>query len=160
MIKGEALLHQQVCDYLRHQYPQVIFRTDFSAGARMTMGQAVKHKRLQSDRAYPDLFIAYPTEEYHGLFIELKADGVTVYKKNGELTSNPHIKEQEAMLERLRGLGYRASFAKGFKEAKELIDDYLKDVPLTDMQVLRMYQTERNKSKYRVAKSDSDGVLF
>lgn len=125
MIKGEALLHQQVCDYLRYQYPDVIFRTDFSAGVKMTMGQAVKHKRLQSDRAYPDLFIAYPTEDYHGLFIELKADNVTVFKKNGELTSNPHIQEQHIMLERLTGLGYRASFAKGFDEAKRLIDEYI-----------------------------------
>ncbi len=121
----EQTLHTKVAWYLRHNYPNVIFRTDFAAGIKMTMGQAVKHKALQSSRAYPDLFIAYPTEEYHGLFIELKADNAKVYLKDGTLSKEKHIQEQEAMLDRLRALGYRASFAKGFDQAKELIDDYI-----------------------------------
>lgn len=60
MMSKEAILHQQVCQYLRMQYPDVIFRTDFAAGVKMTMGQAVRHKKLQSGKAYPDLFIAEP----------------------------------------------------------------------------------------------------
>lgn len=56
----EANVHYQVAQYLKHQYPQIIFRTDFAAGIKMTMGQAVKHKGLQSGKAYPDLFIAQP----------------------------------------------------------------------------------------------------
>ena len=136
MIKAEEYIHQQVCDYLRYQYPNVIFRTDFSAGAKMTIGQAKKHKRLQSNRAYPDLFIAYPNNGYHGLFIELKADGVTIFKKNGDITANTHIKEQYAMLTRLEGLGYRACFAKGFDEAKRIIDDYIGLVEVDDDSVV------------------------
>ncbi len=135
-IQHEQNLHSKVAWYIRHQYPDIIFRTDFAAGIKMTMGQAIKHKTLQSGKAYPDLFIAYPTEEYHGLFIELKADNAKVYLKDGTISKEKHIQEQEAMLERLRGLGYRASFAKGFDQAKELIDDYIGLVEPVDSSVV------------------------
>lgn len=124
-MKGEARVHQYVCDYLRLQYPNVIFRTDFAAGTKMTPGQAAKHKRLQSNRAYPDLFIAEPVNQSHGLYIELKDEGVKVFKKNGDLVANPHIREQAAVLEQLSDKGYEAYFASGFNEAKYLIDKYL-----------------------------------
>lgn len=126
-MKGEALVHQYVCDYLKLQYPDVIFRTDFAAGIKMTVGQATKHKRMQHGRAYPDLFIAEPNGEYAGLFIELKNEGVKTHKKDGTLVSNPHIIEQARMLEMLQAKGYYASFASGFDQAKELIDEYLSD---------------------------------
>ncbi len=129
MISKEGILHQQVCDYIRIQHPTVIFRTDFAAGVKMTFGQAARHKRLQSGRAYPDIFIAeqhYSKEDkemYGGLFLELKASNI--YKKDGSLLSNPHVQEQADMLQRLRDKGYRAEFAVGFEEAREIIDQYL-----------------------------------
>ena len=61
MIKKEEILHLKVCDYLRKNYPNVLFRTDFSSGMKMTPGQAAKHKKFQKSRAWPDLFIAKPT---------------------------------------------------------------------------------------------------
>lgn len=64
----EANIHYQVAQYIKIQYPNVIFRTDFAAGIKMTMGQATRHKSLQSGRAYPDLFIAQPK-------LNLKEDG-------------------------------------------------------------------------------------
>lgn len=123
MVRSEAILQQQVCDYLRVKYPHILFRSDFAAGIKMTMGQAAKHKRLQSVRAWPDLFIARPQNEYAGLFIELKA--VNIYKKDGGLLKNEHLQEQAEVLARLNMLGYRAEFAVGLEQAKTLIDDYL-----------------------------------
>ena len=132
MISHEAILHQHIADYLKLQHPGVIYRTDFAAGIKMTMGQAAKHKRLQSGRAYPDLFLAEPRwyddtftpgELYCGLYIEIKAEGVRL--KNGNLPSTPHIKEQDAMLKLLEERGYKAVFAVGFDEAKDAIDKYL-----------------------------------
>lgn len=121
----EAILHQQVCDYLRYNYRNVIFRTDFAAGIKMTVGQAVRHKRLQSGRAWPDLFIAEPKGAYHGLFIELKAKGTVIYKQDGTPRANAHLQEQAAMLSDLTSRGYKAQFAVGFDEARAIIDDYL-----------------------------------
>lgn len=162
---SEEMLHQQVADYLRLQYPDKLFHSDFGSGIKLTMGQATKQKRLQGGRrSWPDLFIAEPritrrgisgklfncdlsetlwlsgdedlpyeqSQTFHviycGLFIELKKEGTTIYKKNGELVANEHIREQASILEELRQRGYKAEFGIGFENTKEIIDDYMKGV--------------------------------
>lgn len=122
-MKPEAILHQQICDYLRVKYPDILFRTDFAAGIKMTMGQAAKHKRLQSGRAWPDLFIAKPRGRFSGLFIEIKA--ANIYKKDGGLLKNEHLQEQAVILAKLNLAGYAAEFAIGYTEATRMIDSYL-----------------------------------
>lgn len=126
----ELELQAMVADYLRLQYPEVLFHSDFGSGIKLTPGQAVKQKRLQGGRrAWPDMFLAFVRtigdRYYHGLFLELKRPGVKIYKKNGELVANEHIREQAALLEELRWRGYVAEFACGFDEAKKIIDEYL-----------------------------------
>lgn len=129
MISREGILHQQVCNYLKLQYPDVMFRTDFAAGIKMTIGQARRHKALQHSRAWPDLFIAeqrhskQTKEMYGGLFIELKADNI--YLRDGSISKNAHVQEQFKMLGALIERGYQAKFAVGFDEARAIIDDYL-----------------------------------
>ena len=130
MRKTEENLHLKICDYLRKNYPDVLFRTDFSSGMKMSPGQAAKHKKFQKGRAWPDLFIAYP--QFYGwwmaeggLFIELKAEGTKLYKKNSEMVANKHYQEQAEMLEKLRKLGYCAEFAVGYDQAIRIITDYL-----------------------------------
>lgn len=91
----------------------------------MTPGQAAKHKKFQSSRAYPDLFIAEPKRGKSGLFLEIKAENVVVFKKNGEIRQNSHLIEQDKMLKTLRNKGYEARFAVGFGNAKEMIRAYL-----------------------------------
>lgn len=125
MIKKEEKLHLKVCDYLRKNYPNVLFRTDFSSGMKMTPGQAAKHKKFQKSRAWPDLFIAESNILTSGLFLELKAEGVKLYKKNGEMVANKHYQEQAEMLEKLRSNGYIAEFAVGYDEAIKIITNYL-----------------------------------
>ena len=138
----ESDLQIAVADYLRLQYPEVIFHSDFGSGIKLTKGQAIKQKRQNGGRrAWPDLFIAEPiitsyrdengmikltqTKNYSGIFIELKKEGTRLKKKNGEWASD-HIAEQAEMLERLEFRGYRAMFAVGFDDAKKIIDLYFK----------------------------------
>ena len=122
----------------------MIFRTDFAAGIKMTMGQAIKHRNLQSGRAYPDIFIAKPMDigrysKAHGLFLELKQEGVKL-KRVKDATKilkgehklrmagdwwDQHTEEQANMLRELDSLGYCAMFAVGFDEAVQLIRRYL-----------------------------------
>nr|DAS17449.1 MAG TPA: Nuclease [Caudoviricetes sp.] len=137
MIKKEEFLHLKVCDYLHKNYPDVLFRTDFSSGMKMTPGQAAKHKKFQKSRAWPDLFIAESgVVEFkedgliahlrkNGMFLELKADGVKLYKKDGTFRKNKHIKEQVEMLDKLNESGYYARFAVGYDEAIRIITNYL-----------------------------------
>ena len=130
MIKKEEILHLKVCDDLRKNYPDVLFRTDFSSGMKMSPGQAAKHKKFQKSRAWPDLFIACPQfygwwMAESGLFLELKAEGTKLCKKNGEMVANKHYREQAEMLEKLRKLGYCAEFAVGYDQAIRIITNYL-----------------------------------
>lgn len=134
----ELELQAQVADYLRLQYPNVIFHSDFGSGIKLTMGQAIKQKRLNGGRrSWPDMFIAETViskirhddgsyNAYSGLFVELKREGARIVKKDGKLVADEHIREQFDMLHDLRARGYAAEFACGFDEAKKLIDDYMK----------------------------------
>lgn len=130
----EAQLQEQVAQYLRIQYPDVLFHSDFGSGIKMTKGQAIKQKRQNGGiRGWPDMLIAEPTPHminnryrvFYGLFIELKKEGTRLRKKNGDFASE-HIAEQAKMLEELHKRGYSAQFAVGFDEAKQIIDEYLK----------------------------------
>lgn len=132
---NEAHLQTVVASYLRLQYPDVLFHSDFGSGIKMTKGQAIKQKRQNGGiRGWPDMFIAEPGIEHLptkpefrcGLFLELKKEGTRLKKKNGEWY-NDHIAEQADMLSKLTERGYRAEFAVGFDEAKAIIDDHIKE---------------------------------
>ncbi|WP_455677980.1 hypothetical protein [Sharpea azabuensis] len=123
----EKVVQLLLADYIRIKYPTVIFHSDYGSGLKMTMGQAKQQARMSGGiKGYPDMFIAEPKGKYHGLFIELKKEGVKIYKKDGLLVANEHIREQARMLDRLTDRGYRAEFAVGLDEAKKMVDSYLK----------------------------------
>lgn len=136
----ELELQAQVADYIRLQYPTVIFHSDFGSGIKLTMGQAIKQKRLNGGRrSWPDMFIAEQSVRhedvsdhvigewnYAGLFIELKREGTRIFKKDGKLVADEHIREQFDMLSDLRARGYAAEFACGYEEAVALIDSYMR----------------------------------
>lgn len=132
---SETNLQIQVADYLRLQYPNVLFHSDYGSGIKLTIGQAVTQKRLNGGkRSWPDMFIAKSGMEIwgpandrrlvYGLFLELKKDGIRLKKKDGNWASE-HIAEQAETIEQLRKEGYKAEFAVGFDEAKKIIDEYL-----------------------------------
>lgn len=137
MKKKEEILHLRICDFLRRNYPDVIFRTDFSSGMKMTPGQAIKHKKFQSSRAFPDLTIFEPRiaefggEEAvcHALMLEIKAENASPFKKDGSLKKNEHLEEQDEMLRKLLCRGYMAVFVVGFEQAKQVIENYLGEPP-------------------------------
>ena len=119
-------LHMAVCEYIRRQYPDVIFTSEPS-GMRVSMFQAKKLKRLRSNKGLPDLWILTPNKHHHALLLELKREKSSPYKKDGTLRKNEHTQVQAEMLQRLLQLGYWANFAVGFDSAIEQIDAYMKD---------------------------------
>jgi hypothetical protein len=120
----EYLICRQLAIYLRLQYPKALFHFDM-AGLGLSKTQAGMMKAIQGTRGYPDLFIAEKRGIYSGLFIEIKADGVNIFKKNGTDFSTPHIEEQDAMLDILTDKGYAATFGIGFNQCKTILDAYL-----------------------------------
>lgn len=122
----EAQLQIMIADYIRMQYPNVIFHSDYGSGIKLTARQAAVQKRQSGGlKGYPDMFIAEPVAPYCGLYIELKKDGTRLKKKNGEWASE-HIETQADMLAKLSAKGYKAVFAVGFDEAMLAINNYLK----------------------------------
>lgn len=126
MRKQEERLQVAVCTYLKLQYPHVIFMSDIASGMKLSIGSAVRAKKMRSSRGQPDLFVCEPRGIYHGLFLELKREGTKVFLKDGvTIPLNEHLIEQHQMLSELRTKGYMAEFACGFLEAKKIIDEYL-----------------------------------
>lgn len=125
----EKLVHKAVVNYMKLQYPEVLFRSDTGAGMKLTIGQAKAQKAIQNGMSWPDIFIAEPKGQYHGLFIELKDEGVKLFNNKLEygdrIYSSSHIAEQALCLLHLSRKGYYTSFACGFDQAKRIIDMYL-----------------------------------
>jgi hypothetical protein len=120
-------LEEMVAKYLLTAYPRAMFHFDLGSGGKKTKFQAIRAKKLHGkwSRGYPDLFIAVSNKYYNGLFIELKSDGSSPYKKDGKLKKNEHTENQYKVHQKLRDDGYEAVFATGFKEAKEIIENYM-----------------------------------
>lgn len=134
---SEVDVYKQLARYMNIQHPDVPYHFDLS-GVNNPSRYSRTLYGLLNERGFPDFFLATPApfysddgkvEYYTGLFLEIKKEGETVYKKDGTLRKSDHLREQEQMLHKLAGRGYFTSFAVGFDQCKQLVDEYLrKDV--------------------------------
>lgn len=120
----EYQLYRAVAAYLRMQYPNVIYHFD-PTGLNLSKAQAGQMKAIQHSSGYPDLFIAEPRNGYHGLFIELKAEGTRICKMDGS-PATEHIAKQTEVINDLTIRGYDCYLKAGFEYVKQVIDEYLK----------------------------------
>ena len=129
MKKEEFELQCEICAYLVMKYPDVMFRSDL-AGIKMSIGQAVKIKRLRNSSGFPDIHIIEQAiirgVRYSGLFIEIKLNVEAIYKKNRVLRISKHIQDQHANLIELRKRGYMAEWGYGWDDIIIKIDNYLR----------------------------------
>lgn len=121
----EAQVHQNVADYLKLQYRDILFWSNAEDGRKRHVTDQARIKRLNSHRARPDIEVIAPRSGFHGLFLELKKDNKQLFKADGKTYKNDHILEQSLMLLSLRQMGFVAEFAEGFDHAKQIIDEYL-----------------------------------
>lgn len=121
----ELEVHNQVCKYLKAQYPNVMFLSDFAAGIKMSIGMASRQSLQKSNHAFPDIMIFEPRGGYHGLFLEVKKDNGIFYKGTDNIKKNNHVEEQQECLNLLVKKGYRATFGCGFEDCKLIIDQYM-----------------------------------
>ena len=105
-------------------HPKAIYHFDL-AGNNLSIAQAGMNRAIQKFRGFPDLQILMPKNGFAGLFIELKAAGTRLKKKDLSYAS-PHLEEQAQVLKMLNEAGYKAVFAVGLDEAMKEIDEYLK----------------------------------
>lgn len=76
--------------------------------------EAARLKREGSKKGVSDLFLAYPSNGCHGLWIEMK--------RKGKFRITP---EQSEWLELMIGVGYSARIAIGWEDAVRIIKEYL-----------------------------------
>lgn len=123
----EYCICKAIAQYMRLKYPKVPFHWDY-AGNHMTKTQAGKMKAIQGIKGWPDLFIAKPmitsTGIFHGLFIEVKREGTSLFKRNGEPVDS-HIAEQQNCLAILAEHDYFTAFGVGLDSCIDIIDKYL-----------------------------------
>lgn len=121
--------YQIQADYvlqMAHRYPAVMVFSDTAAHIGKTMFQQIRANKLQSEIAkdWPDVFVAQPSGDYAGLFLEFKAK--TPYLKDGvTLSSDKHIRNQAATMDRLRERGYFCAFVWEVSQAFNLTNKYL-----------------------------------
>ena len=132
--KGEENLQLAVCKYIRTKYPDVIFMCDLASGMNMPIFMAARYKQMRSSSGLPDLFIAEPmyisgTVSKCGLFIELKKEGTSIFKKKGIGYATEHLRNQSSVHVNLQKNGYVACFAVGLSQAIEIIDLYMNRQP-------------------------------
>lgn len=120
----EYQICKDIAYYMRLQYPTVLFHFDL-AGLNLSKAQAGMNKAIQLHRGFPDFFIAEGRNGYGGMFLEIKAEGTKLYKKNFE-ASTPHISEQCEFMDALRIKGYKCEFGVGWDDCHNKIDEYLK----------------------------------
>lgn len=121
----ERSVHNAVCKYLKLQYPNVMFLSDFGAGLHMTPGNAQLQNKQKSDHSFPDLMIFEQRGGYGGLFIEIKKDDSIFLKDGCTLKKDEHLFDQQRCMEELVKRGYFAQFGCGFDRIKSIIDFYL-----------------------------------
>lgn len=121
---SEYTIQSHIAQWLAVQYPGILFHCDLS-GVRLSKGLAVKMKRINPYRGWPDIFIAEARGSFRGLFIELKKSHDVLYTQRGKLRKDKHIREQAQMLAELEARGFRAVFACGFEECQRVIREYL-----------------------------------
>lgn len=120
----EEIVHKQFVEIVKMKYPHLMFRTD-GGGLRLSIGLRVKFNNLQCCKGWPDIFFAYPTHGFHGLFIEMKTSRNKVYTKSGNIRKDAHNQEQYTILKDLRDLGYAAEYGFGVEHSLEILERYL-----------------------------------
>lgn len=107
------------------RYPGVMVFSDCAAHIKKTMFQQKRANALSTPgEKWPDVFVAQPSGEYAGLWLEFKAE--TPYKKdNVTLLANPHIEAQRETMGRLSERGYQCYFVWDVSQAMSIVNNYL-----------------------------------
>ena len=121
-MKPEQRTQVALCSYIERKLPDVtpfVIKID-NEGIRSIAGHVLA-KRMGLNKGASDLFIAWPTETYHGLFIEVKPEG---YKLPNTIKVGSHIYNQIRFQTRMHEKKYCARIICGIDEGIDTIDEY------------------------------------
>ena len=109
--QAERVLQKQCVYWFKVNYPNLIIHHSPNGGKR-DLNTARHFKEMGTLAGFPDLFIAEPCGEFHGLFIEMKSD-------KGTLTEN-----QKKIMPLLDERKYKTAVVKDLDEFIEIVKGY------------------------------------
>ena len=123
MLKPEEIDHINLVNWFNYEFPELKDDLHHFANERYLIPQANgghwqigrKLKRMQVTKGVADFFLALPTNDSYGLWLELKVKG-------GRLSD-----EQKEFLKRKSMRGYTSVSVIGFEAAKQIIMSYLEE---------------------------------
>lgn len=117
-MKSSEAMHQKVimewCEWNKTKHPELDMIWHVVNEGKRSKRMGAELKRMGMRKGIPDIVLSVPNKQFHGLYIELKAD------KTKRLS-----KEQKEWLEKLNRYGYKAVRCNGADEAIQVIKDYL-----------------------------------
>ena len=116
VVKAHTESNEQIAamDWLRAQHPKIALHTLHIGNERKaTYYAGYIMKRMGVLKGASDLFMAYPSGGFHGLFIEVKSK-----------TGRPTV-EQKEFIDRMNSVGYMAKICYGADEVINTMKDYL-----------------------------------
>lgn len=120
--------------YLRMHYPKVFPYVNHSPNeGKRTQAQGGFLVGMGMHKGWPDLEVAWPCREWHGLFIEFKTP-------KGKATP-----EQSETLANLSSKGYRCEIIRDIESFMALCIDHFGPADEWDLQQLRAYLNEGGK---------------
>ena len=112
-------------DEMVKQIPELALLNASLNGVRLTIGQAVKAKKMGMMRGFPDVNLPISRNGLHGLFIELK---IKPYIKPDGKTARPVVSQEQMWWQNQLAIqGYCARICYGFEAAKGQILYYLQE---------------------------------
>lgn len=107
------------------RYPNIMVFSDCAAHIKKTIIQQQRANALSTPgEKWPDVFVAQPSGEYCGLYLEFKAK--TPFKTDGvTLKKNEHVEAQKLTMERLHQRGYYCEFVWTVEMAMKTVEWYL-----------------------------------
>lgn len=107
-------------EHMKGKYPCLKWMHHIPNGGSRNKIEAVRLKAQGVKKGVPDIFLPYPTGEYHGLYIEMK------YGK-GRVTA-----EQHEFLDYAAEAGYKTAVCYNMQQAAEAILLYLEEKRQTE----------------------------
>lgn len=101
-------------DRMISTHPELWLLNGSINGVKLSMGLAVKCKRIGMGRGCPDIHLPVARQGYHSLYIELK-----------RIKKSTTSKDQIIWSKLLRDMGNRVEICKGWHEAKDVLINYL-----------------------------------
>lgn len=126
----ETDLQNAICSWLTLNYPEVRYTSTLN-GVYLPPKLAKISKKQNSHRGIPDLIIHKVIPPYAGFYLELKKDGIKIFKvRTPNEYKDEHTAEQADYIFYLRNEGYYADFGLGYVDSIIKIRSYLEGDPV------------------------------